>query len=204
MRATVTHLHTFVYGWGVTTPRSTRPRLAAKDWVTAALELVRTDGMEAVTINRLCEHLGVTRGSFYWHFADLDALREAITEHWCAETRAVLDGLVHLELLPPVERLRAMTLRLVDERSASVERALRDWARTDVRVADAVAAADLFVFGTVQGALLELGHEPLEARQRAGLLVYAGLGFAHGHAALPVPTAEEIERLLALVALQGL
>ncbi len=50
--------------------RSTR--LASEDWTDAALEVLRTQGRAGITINTLCDHLGVTRGSFYWHFADLD------------------------------------------------------------------------------------------------------------------------------------
>lgn len=185
------------------TAASTRraPRLSAAAWTAGALDLLSSGGLGALTINRLCDHLGVTRGSFYWHFADLDALKEAVTDHWCTETRSAIDALAHLEQLPPLDRLRAMTLRLIEDRSASVERGLRDWARTDARVAAVVADADLFVFTTVQGSLRQLGHPAEQARMRAGLLVYAGIGFAHGHAALPVPTAAEVEHLLELMAL---
>lgn len=174
-------------------------RLSATDWTDGALELLRTDGVAALAINRLCEHLGVTRGSFYWHFADLGALKEAVTERWCADTRAALDSFASIDRLPPVERLRAMTLRLLDDGSASVERALRAWARTDERVAGVVAEADLAVFGSVQGALVDLGRGPEEARVLAGLLVYAGIGFAHGEAGLPRPTVAEVDRLLGLI-----
>ena len=168
-------------------------------WSAEAVSYIRTLAGAGQSGREIAEHLGVTRGSFYWHFADLDALKEAVTAHWCTETKAVLDSLAHLERLPPLDRLRAMTLRLVEDRSASVERALRDWARTDQRVADVVADADLFVFTTVESALRDLGHSAEDARMRAGLLVYAGIGFAHGHAALPVPTPSEIERLLDLM-----
>jgi AcrR family transcriptional regulator len=172
------------------------PRLSIDDWTERALALVMDEGVGAIKINRLCRELGVTKGSFYWHFADLDAFLAAVAEKWCAQTRLALSSLADLDALPPLERIRAMGLRLIDDRSQKVERALRDWSRDDAAVAAVIVEADQFVFGLVQAALLELGHTAAEARMRAGLLVYAGIGFAHGEASLPKPTDEDIEDLI--------
>jgi len=171
-------------------------RLTVDDWTERALALVMDEGVGAIKINRLCRELGVTKGSFYWHFADLDALLAAIAGRWAAETRQILSGLTELEGLPPLERIRAMALRLIDDRSWSVERALREWAKNDAVVAAVIVESDQFVFGLVQAALLELGHTEQDARLRAGLLVYAGIGFAHGQASLPQPTEDDIENLV--------
>lgn len=171
-------------------------RLTVDDWTERALALVMDEGVGAIKINRLCRELGVTKGSFYWHFADLDALLAAIAGRWAAETREILSGLAELEGLPPLERIRAMALRLIDDRSWSVERALREWAKNDAVVAAVIIESDQFVFGLVQAALLELGHTEQDARLRAGLLVYAGIGFAHGQASLPQPTEDDIENLV--------
>lgn len=171
-------------------------RLTVDDWTERALALVMDEGVGAIKINRLCRELGVTKGSFYWHFADLDALLAAIAGRWAAETRQILSGLAELEGLPPLERIRAMALRLIDDRSWSVERALREWAKNDAVVAAVIVESDQFVFELVQAALLELGHSEQDARLRAGLLVYAGIGFAHGQASLPQPTADDIENLV--------
>ncbi|MCX6397258.1 MAG: TetR/AcrR family transcriptional regulator [Propionibacteriales bacterium] len=175
---------------------SASSRLSIDDWTERALALLMDEGVGAIKINRLCRELGVTKGSFYWHFADLDAFLAAIAEKWCAETREALSGLSELHALPPLERIRAMALRLIDDRSWSVERALREWAKDDAKVAVVIVEADQFVFELVQAALLELGHSAQDARLRAGLLVYAGIGFAHGQASLPQPTADDIENLI--------
>ncbi len=171
-------------------------RLTVDDWTERALALVMDEGVGAIKINRLCRDLGVTKGSFYWHFADLDALLAAIAGRWAAETRQILSGLAELEGLPPLERIRAMALRLIDDRSWSVERALREWAKGDAVVAAVIVESDQYVFELVQAALLELGHTEQDARLRAGLLVYAGIGFAHGQASLPQPTEDDIESLV--------
>lgn len=171
-------------------------RLTVDDWTERALALVMDEGVGAIKINRLCRELGVTKGSFYWHFADLDALLAAIAERWASETRVILSSLSELEGLPPLERIRAMALRLIDNRSWSIERALREWAKNDAVVAAVIVESDQYVFELVQAALLELGHSAQDARLRAGLLVYAGIGFAHGQASLPQPTEDDIENLV--------
>ncbi len=175
------------------------PRLSADDWAARTLEVLRAEGIGAVQINGLCRDFGVSRGSFYWHFKDLDALKKAIAARWCAETRAALRALAELHDLLPTERLRVMTLRLIDDTSWGVERALRDWARSNTDVAAVIAESDLFVFSVVEGALLELGMPPQDARPAAGVLVYAGIGFADGRSALPKPTVSEIDRVLEML-----
>lgn len=178
---------------------SNRP-LSADDWTTRALTLLMDEGVTAVKISRLCSDFGVTKGSFYWRFDDLESLKEAIATKWCAESKRALGDLAGLAALEPLERLRAMTLGVIDDRVWSVQRALRDWARSDERVAETLAETDTFMFGLVQQAIEELGCTPHRARLRAGLLVYASIGFAHGPSGLPKPQVEDIDDLMEFLA----
>jgi AcrR family transcriptional regulator len=57
-------------------------RLGPRDWERAAVAALIEGGIEAVTIPRLAAALGVTKGSFYWHFKGLDALLTAALERW--------------------------------------------------------------------------------------------------------------------------
>jgi len=171
-------------------------RLSLDDWTERALELLMEEGVGALKIARLCRELGVTKGSFYWHFADLEALRTAVAQKWCARTRTELDQLREIGTLPPLERIRIMAAGLVEDRAWNVERTLREWARTDATVAATIGESEQHVFGLLNDAFLELGHPPGAARMRAGLLTYAGIGFAHGQAALPRVTMEDIDDLV--------
>lgn len=181
-------------------PKARAPRLGVDDWTARGLALLTQEGVGAIKISRLCSDLGVTKGSFYWHFQDLESFMSAVAQRWCAETGEALRGLVELDRLPPLERIRAMALRLVDDEWWSVERALREWAHSDPDVAAVIVESDRFVFGLVQSALEELGHSADAARLRAGLLVYAGIGFAHGQQSLPRPTEDDIDDLVAFLA----
>jgi AcrR family transcriptional regulator len=174
--------------------------LSADDWTNRALELLMDEGVAAVKISRLCSDLGVTKGSFYWRFEDLKTLKEAIAAKWCVEGTQMLGEMAVLTSLEPLDRLRAMTITLMDDRAWSVQRALRDWARSDEQVATTIAEGDVFVFELVRRSIEELGISPERARLRAGLLVYAGIGFAHGQSALFRPEIGDIDGLMDFLA----
>lgn len=176
-------------------------RLSATAWTERALALLVAEGPAAVKLTRLCSDLGVTKGSFYWHFTDLEALMASAADRWCADTRGLMLELDVVQHLPPLERLRVMALRLIDDDAWHIERALREWARTDDGVAKVLEETEAFIFDTVRAALSELGADPDAARLRAGLLVYAGVGFAHGGHALPKPEPSDIDDLIAFIAL---
>jgi AcrR family transcriptional regulator len=51
------------------------PRLSMDEWVQEGFRVLAEDGVKALTLDRLCRRLGVTKGSFYWHFTDMKAYR---------------------------------------------------------------------------------------------------------------------------------
>lgn len=175
-------------------------RLSIDDWTERALQLLMDEGIGALKVARLCRELGVTKGSFYWHFADLEALKTAVAQRWSQQTRAEFDQLKEIRDLPPLERIRLMAAGLVEDRAWNVERTLRDWARTDATVAATIADNEQHVLALLHDAFLELGHTPQGARMRAGLLTYAGIGFAHGQASLPRVTIADIDDLVEFLA----
>lgn len=88
-----------------TPPRSTR--LSAEDWAQAALDLIAEQGVSAVAVEPLARRLGVTKGSFYWHFPSRDALLQAALERWESVEQESVFG--SLEAVPdPRERLRKL------------------------------------------------------------------------------------------------
>jgi AcrR family transcriptional regulator len=62
--------------------RAERSRLSAADWEHAALDVIAEQGVAAVAVEPLARRLGVTKGSFYWHFGTRDELLEATLRRW--------------------------------------------------------------------------------------------------------------------------
>lgn len=89
-------------------------RLSAEDWAQAALDLVAEQGVASVAVEPLARRLGVTKGSFYWHFPSRDALLQAALERWELVEQENVFG--SLEAVPdPRERLRALFLLVAHE-----------------------------------------------------------------------------------------
>ncbi len=84
--------------------RAERSRLSAADWEIAALDLLAEQGVAAVAVEPLARRLGVTKGSFYWHFASRDELLEATLRRWEEADADTLTGQVD-RIADPRERL---------------------------------------------------------------------------------------------------
>ena len=71
-----------------------RQNLSAESWAAAALDAVSSGGLDAIAVEPLARRLNVTKGSFYWHFANREALLKAALELWeRQETGDVIAGL---------------------------------------------------------------------------------------------------------------
>jgi AcrR family transcriptional regulator len=68
--------------------KSERTTLSAADWERAALELIAERGMQALAIEPLARRMGITKGSFYWHFSSREALLERALLRWEDQTHA--------------------------------------------------------------------------------------------------------------------
>ena len=94
-------------------------RLSADDWAQAALDLIAEQGVAAVAVEPLARRLGVTKGSFYWHFPSRDALLQAALERWESVEQEAVFGT--LERVPdPRERLRALFRMVAHEYQSHV------------------------------------------------------------------------------------
>ncbi|HEY3494723.1 MAG TPA: TetR/AcrR family transcriptional regulator [Polyangiaceae bacterium] len=88
-------------------------RLSRGDWVEGALHALAEGGLPALGVEALAERLGVTKGSFYWHFQDSEELLRAVVERWeeLAVDRVMADL---VDLKRPCEVIRRIIERTVD------------------------------------------------------------------------------------------
>ena len=82
-------------------------RLKAENWAQAALDLIAEQGVAAVAVEPLARRLGVTKGSFYWHFPSRDALLIAALERWERVEQETVFGTLEA-IADPGQRLRAL------------------------------------------------------------------------------------------------
>jgi AcrR family transcriptional regulator len=62
--------------------RADLPRVTSEDYFEAAFRILAEHGSEGVTVTNLCDEVGVTKGSFYYHFYNMPEFVEAFVEYW--------------------------------------------------------------------------------------------------------------------------
>jgi AcrR family transcriptional regulator len=186
-------------------PRSApAPTLGPEAWVAAGLRALGEGGVEAVRVEVLARVLAVTKGSFYWHFADRRALLDAMAARWEQSTTTDVITAVEADGGSGADRLRRLiALCFRGNQGATIgrlESALRRWGSTDDAVRPILGRVDTARLAYVTGLLIEHGLTPATARLRARLLYLAMIGeFAwtsHGGAPTPRRTLEALGELL--------
>jgi AcrR family transcriptional regulator len=167
-------------------------RLAAQDWIDFGLKTLAHKGFEALKADVLARGLGVSRGSFYWHFTDLGAFHARVIEHWKqVATEAIIADIERYELHE--ERLNAL-LRHAFGHGAALEIRMRAWAESNPAAAHALDDIDNRRRGYIERLLLEAGIAPALAATRTRVLYWSYLGAALSHSKL---TGERLERIVA-------
>lgn len=171
-----------------------RPRLDRTAWVSAALEVLAKEGIDGVRIEVLATRLGVTKGSFYWHFKDRPALYAAMLDHWRQQVVVqIMDRLKAIE--DPQERYRCM-MRLPSDKSPpnfDLELAVRLWARRDPGARAALAEADDLRIDFIAEVIVAAGA-PVETARGRAVLIFAYLRI--GTALMDEATLTQCENLL--------
>lgn len=149
--------------------------MTREQWVDAAHTAFRSDGLHAVRVEAVARALGVTKGSFYWHFADRRALVDAVVGRWEAQqtddviARSAADG-------GPRERLAALFTEVAARAGArGGERRLYLEAAGE-GVQDAVRRVTARRVAHVTDLLVELGLPTDVARARAVVSLAAAVG----------------------------
>ena len=154
-------------------------RTPRSKWIEEGLRALAAGGPDAVRVEVLAHALGVTKGGFYGHFADRNALLEEMLDSW--------ERMTINEVLERVERkggdVRAK-VRLAGALTFSrellpVDLAIRDWARRDQAVADLLRRVDnrrmdylRLLFGAICG-----DQDEVEARSTLAFSLVIGHHF---------------------------
>jgi AcrR family transcriptional regulator len=167
-------------------------RLTAQAWIDFALTALAHEGADALKADVLARQLGVSRGSFYWHFADLGAFHARVIERWKqVATEAIITDIERHEECEA--RLDAL-LRHAFGRGAAVEIRMRAWASSNAEAARAIGDVDRRRQEYMERLLVEAGIAPPVAATRAQLMYWAYLGAALSRSRL---TGERLDQIVA-------
>ena len=167
-------------------------RLTAQDWIDFALTTLARESFDALKADVLARRIGVSRGSFYWHFRDLGTFHTGVIAQWRQlATEAIIAGLERHESRE--QRLDAL-LRRGFGHDAVLEIRMRTWADNNAEAARVLKDIDRRRREYLERLLVEAGISPPLAATRAQLLYWTYLGAAVSRSRL---TGEQLDRIVA-------
>lgn len=152
--------------------------LSQDAWVAAAFDVLAEGGIGAIRVEPLAERLGVTKGSFYHHFANRRALHLAMLGAWEQRGTTEIIEDVDAAATTPTERLRRLAHRTMrsDPSGDAIENAIRAWAASDEVAAAATSRVDERRLAYTAGLLRATGMSAALARRRARVLYRVLIG----------------------------
>ena len=185
-------VNTHLYGDGMT------DQLSAQDWLDQGLKTLATQGFAALKAEPLARAMGVSRGSFYWHFADIGAFHAAILKAWREIAAEAI--IANVEAASAGTDPVIVLLQRVYSEKLALERAVRSWAAFDATAKAAVQAIDRRRLDYVEGLIRAKGIAADLAQTRAQILYWAFLGYALSDKPLSKAQREAVTTELARIA----
>jgi len=148
-------------------------RLTKSLWIDHGLKVLASKGDAGLKVGPMASDMGVSRGSFYWHFADLAAFERDLIDAWeNTTTEQVIDATDPAGGRPALKSL--INRSLADDRA--LDRAVRAWALQNTQVAVHLARVDERRIGHILALLVRCGLAETVARPRAQFLYWSYLG----------------------------
>lgn len=156
-------------------------RLTQDDWLEAGLTILTHATVDSLTIDALCQHLKVTKGSFYHHFANRQHYLESLLSYW--EDKFTAQFIAYSQQgQHPSEKIERLLQRIVDAPNNmpnGPEVAIRAWAMHDHLARTAQERVDRRRVEYVRDLFIALGHKPDDASIYAYMMYTILIGGEH-------------------------
>jgi AcrR family transcriptional regulator len=160
---------------GVTIPE--RNQLQRFDWLQKALEIFVEEGIDSIRITRLADDLGVTRGSFYWHFQNREDLINSLVSFWKDKNTAAITGSV-AQAASLADGILRFFETCIDgsQFDPRLDLALREWARRSTAIRELLDREDEARIEALRRFYLRFDYPMPQALIRARVLYYSQIG----------------------------
>ncbi len=153
-----------------------RATLSAGDWEREALELIAEQGVPALAVEPLARRMGITKGSFYWHFSSRESLLKQALDRWeehdSRNLNKALGAIDH-----PRDRLESFFRRIGKEKLTHEVYSELCAASGHPQVEPVLERVAERRMQHLSAAFEELGMEAVAARNQARLTYSVYLGF---------------------------
>lgn len=154
-------------------------RGSAELWLDAAYAVLVEAGVEQVKVRTLADRLGLSRTSFYWHFADREALLAGLVARWQGQNTGGLLARAEAEAATVTEAILNVFDCWIDAElfDSRLEFAIRTWALNDPALEATLRAADTVRMAALAGLFGRFGYPADEADIRAHTVYLTQIGY---------------------------
>ena len=145
--------------------RKTTESLTRDDWISGAWDMLGVNGLDGVRVEPLARRLGVTKGSFYWHFKDRQQLVEALLDRWFLIWDDQMSPRME-QAADPADRVWALFESVVGRVTRGQTVSLRMLSHSDADVARRIEERDAQRLAFLMEQLVAIGFSSDEARVR--------------------------------------
>ncbi|MEM1196712.1 MAG: TetR family transcriptional regulator [Pseudomonadota bacterium] len=149
-------------------------RLTERDWLDHGLKTLASAGFEALKAAKMAQALGVSRGSFYWHFEDIRQFEERLLDHWQSLTTD--ETIREMEAQTPASERLPELMRRASMTRPSLDRAVRVWAEFNDLARAKLRKVDALRIDYIAQLLVASGLDRSQAGPRARFIYAASLG----------------------------
>ena len=172
--------------------KNEKRKLSRIKWLEFSLEILIKEGNAKLRIDHLVQSMGVTKGSFYWHFKDRGDFILSLVEHWAKVSTQVVEHMSQLHGSAE-QRLLDLIRYIVSNDLTRYDIAIRAWALMEPQVAYVVKKTDKRRLNFIRNLFAEMGFEGNDLEMRARTLLTFQ---AMEHGLLTKTTEEERFELL--------
>ena len=153
--------------------RASQSRLSREEWLKQALDILAEKHNALLNIDALVKRMGVTKGSFYWHFTDRDDFLMQLLDYWVYEFNEKVPEALNKAVgdQDAKTRLRFLLAYLVEHDCAKYDMLVRSWAAQDPKVDKVLVKIDKLRLNTVTALFTEIGFSDTDAKIRAHIFV---------------------------------
>lgn len=141
-------------------------------WLDAGQALLRDHGIEGVSVRALTEVLGVSKGSFYHHFEDLQDYLDALADYFSNEQLTDYFNRAHQQATEdPLTRITELGKMVLRNDGRKLMSSMRAWAKHNKAAAASVRKLDKLSLQFFEDVFRDLGFSTKESKLRAYLFV---------------------------------
>ena len=143
-----------------------RERLSREAWLQQALDVLSREGEGKFRIDAVCAALGVTKGSFYWHFHDRSDFLDAIFAFWVEAYNARVPETTEQHGGDAAQRLRYLFNLVTSENLGRYDVAFDAWSSHEPGMAERVKGVYALRYRYVRSLFRELGYRGIQLEVR--------------------------------------